>query len=79
MIPGFDNGSDVSSFRICDPCFRAECPGMPIKEDIRSQLEAIANEKLEKDKSNAIEKLGTKFVSKVSGKLGKYIKKNKIL
>jgi len=70
LIPSFDSGSDTSSFRICDQCMRAECPGLPIKEDIRSQLETAANEKLDGNKSNAIEKLGTKFVNKVSGKLG---------
>ena len=62
LIPQFEEGSFTSSIRICDACCRGECPGMPIKEEIRAQLEAMAG----KDE-NVILKT---FVNKVSGSFG---------
>ena len=63
LIPNYDEESDLSSIRICDACSRGECPGMPIKEEVRAQLESS------NDKDDGNVSIRT-LVNKVSGTLG---------
>eukprot|EP01036_Dinobryon_divergens_P027662 gene27661-36473_t len=59
LIPNYEDSPGLTSIRICDACSRGECPGMPIKEEIRARLEAMTS----KDDSIATIK---NFVSKVT-------------
>jgi len=62
LIPQYEEVSHMSSIRICDGCCRGECPGMPIKEEIRTQLEAMTGN----DENLLLKNL----VNKVSGSFG---------
>lgn len=69
IVPNLEEDAFTSSLRVCDACIRGECPGIPIRDEIRAQIETESN-KQGSYKPNVIEKIGSKLAGRVTESLG---------